>query len=130
MTDAIEPAPPIPALDKRATWGKDILDTVQKHGDTPVSSGGAEAAPFLNSMRYIAWQMSGDKKYLEDLYADEIQTDSQRMYMVTDGQWWIDRVELFSDLLQRSRMGGMTLRRNQMYQGNLVSWRFGAPTEA
>jgi hypothetical protein len=27
-------------------------------------------------------------------------------------------------------MGGMTLRRNQMYQGNLVSWRFGAPTEA
>jgi hypothetical protein len=81
-------------------------------------------------MRYIAWQMSGDKKYLEDLYADEIQTASQRMYMVTEGHWWSDRVELFSDLLQRSRLGGMALRRNQMFPGHLVSWRFGAPTEA
>jgi len=120
----------IDQLGKRDSWGKDILDYVEKHGDNQVASGGAEAEPFLNTMRYIAWQMTGDKKYLEDLYADEIQTDSQRMYMVTEGQWWSDRVELFSDLLQRSRLGGMTLRRNQMYQGNLVSWRFGAPTEA
>jgi len=64
------------------------------------------------------------------LYADEIQTGSQRMYMVTEGHWWSDRVELFSDLLQRSRLGGMTLRRNQMYQGNLVSWRFAQPIAA
>jgi hypothetical protein len=116
-------------LGKRDSWGKDILDYVRK-SDEAVGSGGAEAAPFLNTMRYIAWQMTGDKKYLEDLYADEIQTASQRMYMITEGHWWSDRVELFSDLLQRSRLGGLTLRRNQMYQGNLVSWRFAAPTEA
>jgi hypothetical protein len=120
----------IDQLGKRDTWGRDILDYVNKHGDTAVSSGGAEAAPFLNSMRYIAWQMTGDKKYLEELYADEIGTAAQRMYMVTEGHWWSDRVELFSDLLQRSRLGGLTLRRNQTFQGNLVSWRFDAPTAA
>ncbi len=120
----------IDQLGKRGTWGKDILDYVNKHGNAAVSSGGAEAEPFLNTMRYIAWQTSGNKKYLEELYADEIQTDTQRMYMNTEGHWWSDRVELFSDSLQRSRLGGLTLRRNQLYQGNLVSWRFGAPTEA
>jgi hypothetical protein len=140
LTSVLEPDPHTPLavlnanaidqLGKRDSWGRDILTYVQQHGDAAVSAGGAEAAPFLNTMRYIAWQMSGDKKYLEDIYADEIRTDSQRMYMVTEGHWWSDRVELFSDLLQRSRLGGMTLRRNQTFQGNLVSWRFGAPTEA
>ena len=117
-------------LGKRDSWGKDILGFMEKRRDAAAGPVSTEAAPFVNTMRYIAWQMSGDKKYLEDLYADEIQTGSQRMSMITEGHWWSDRVELFSDLLQRSRLGGMTLRRNQMVQGNLVSWRFGAPTEA
>jgi len=117
-------------LGKRDSWGKDILDYLEKRGDAAAGPVSTEVAPFLNTMRYLAWLMSGDKKYLEDLYADEIRTGSQRMVMVTEGHWWSDRVELFSDLLQRSRLGGMTLRRNQMYQGNLVSWRFGGPTEA
>jgi hypothetical protein len=117
-------------LGKRDSWGKDILGELEKSGDVAAGPVSTEVAPFLNTMRYIAWQMSGDKKYLEDLYADEIQTASQRMYMVTEGHWWSDRVELFSDLLQRSRLGGMALRRNQMFPGHLVSWRFGAPTEA
>jgi len=53
------------------------------------------------------------------------------MYLVTEGELWSDRVELFSDLLQRSRLGGMALRRNQIFPGHLVSWRFaGAPTAA
>ena len=117
-------------LGKRDSWGKDILGYMEKRTDAAAGPVSTEVAPFLNTMRYLAWQMTGDKKYLEDLYADEIQTGNQRMYMVTEGQWWIDRVELFSDLLQRSRLGGMTLRRNQMFQGNLVSWRFGTPTEA
>jgi hypothetical protein len=117
-------------LGKRDSWGKDILSYMEKRGDAAPGPIGTEVAPFVNTMRYVAWQMSGDKKYLEDLYADEIQTASQRMVMVTEGHWWSDRVELFSDLLQRSRLGGMTLRRNQMVQGNLVSWRFGVATEA
>jgi hypothetical protein len=52
------------------------------------------------------------------------------MWMVTEAHWWSDRVELFSDILQRSRLGGMALRRNQMFPGHLVSWRFDTPTAA
>ncbi|MDE2267067.1 MAG: LamG domain-containing protein [Alphaproteobacteria bacterium] len=124
-------------LGKTDTWGKQILEHVEalegtKAGESrPFSPARDDGAMPINTQRYIAWLVSGDKKYLEDLYADEIQTDTQRMYMVTEGHWWSDRVELFSDLLQRTRMGGLTLRRNQTFQGNLVSWRFaGAPTEA
>jgi hypothetical protein len=117
-------------LGKRDSWGKDILFYMEKHGDVAAGPVSTEVAPFFNTMRYITWQMSGDKKYLEDLYADEIQTASQRMVMVTEGHWWSDRVELFSDLLQRSRLGGMALRRNQMFPGHLVSWRFAQPIAA
>ena len=124
-------------LGKTDSWGKDVLDHVEKLGATaagesrPFSPARDDGAMPLNMQRYVAWLVSGDKKYLNDVYADEIQTAVQRMYMVTDGHWWSDRVELFSDILQRSRMGGMTLRRNQTFQGNLVSWRFaGSPTEA
>jgi hypothetical protein len=82
---------------------------------------------FLND---AAWRLTGDKRYLEALYGDEIQTDSQRMYMVTEGHWWSDRVELFSDNLQRERLGGIALRRNQFVAGHRVSWRFADPADA
>lgn len=122
-------------LGKADTWGKQILDFVKpqenKRGEARLFSAARDdGAMPLNNYRYVAWLVSGDKKYLEDLYADEIQTDSQRMYMVTEGHWWSDRVELYSDLLQRTRLGGLVVRRNQIYQGNLVSWRFGGPLEA
>jgi hypothetical protein len=122
-------------LGKSDSWGAQILDYAKSLDGAP-----GEIRPYYqardegslpeNMDRYLAWLKSGDKKYLEDLYADEIQTGSQRMYMVTEGHWWSDRVELFSDLLQRSRLGGLTLRRNQTFPGNLVSWRFSAPYEA
>jgi hypothetical protein len=74
--------------------------------------------------------MSGDTKYLESLYGDEIITANNRMYMVTEGHWWSDRVELFTDELQRSRLGGMALRRNQFVPGHVVGWRFADPDGA
>lgn len=74
--------------------------------------------------RYAAWTLSGDKRYLEALYADEIQWASQHMYMHTDGHWWSDRVEIPSDILQRSRLGGIAIKRTQMVPGHTVSWRF------
>jgi hypothetical protein len=74
--------------------------------------------------------MSGDTKPLEKIYGDEIITANNRMYMVTEGHWWSDRVELFSDELQRSRLGGMALRRNQFVPGHVVSWRFADPDGA
>jgi len=74
--------------------------------------------------RYSAWTLTGDKSFLEDLYADEIQWNAQHMYMHTEGHWWSDRVELPSDLLQRSRLGGIANKRGQMTPGHVVSWRF------
>jgi hypothetical protein len=125
----------LPLMGKTDTWGKDILDHVVKLPRSATESRTFTAARDDGSMplemyRYIGWLLSGDKKYLEDIYADEIQTANQRMYMVTEGHWWSDRVELYSDLLQRTRLGGMVVRRNQVFQGNLVSWRFAGPTDA
>lgn len=74
--------------------------------------------------RYAAWSLTGDKKHLEDLYADEIQWNAQHMYMHTEGHWWSDRVELPSDYLQRTRLGGIANKRAQMTPGHVVSWRF------
>jgi hypothetical protein len=122
-------------MGKDATWGKEILDYAAKLPRSTTESRAFSAARDDGAMpietyRYIAWQMSHDKKYLEDIYADDIQTGNQRMYMTTEGHWWSDRVELYSDMLQRSRLGGLVVRRNQVFQGNLVSWRFAGPTEA
>jgi hypothetical protein len=74
--------------------------------------------------------MTGDTRHLEKLFGDQIVTANNRMYMVTQGHWWSDRVELFSDELQRTRLGGMALRRNQFAPGHLVSWRFADPDGA
>lgn len=118
----------IDLLDRRGSWGSDLRRAAD-------AGKGAESRDFgarpLDFARYVAWQQTGDKHYLEDLYASEILTDLNRMYLCTEGELWSDRVELFSDLLQRSRLGGMALRRNQIYPGHLVRWRFaGAPTGA
>lgn len=122
-------------MGKTNTWGKEITDYVRglrpSAGESrSFSAARDDGAMPVETYRYIAWLMSGDKKYVDDIYADEIQTASQRMYMVTEGHWWSDRVELYSDLLQRTRMGGLVVRRNQVFQGNLVSWRFAAPLDA
>lgn len=74
--------------------------------------------------RYSAWNLTGDKKHLEAIYADEIQFNAQHMYMHTEGHWWSDRVELPTDILQRTRLGGLANKRSQMTPGHTVSWRF------
>jgi hypothetical protein len=107
----------IDILNQRSTWGVPL----QKAADQGKGGDFAEL---------IAWQMSGDTKPLEKIYGDEIITANNRMYMVTEGHWWSDRVELFSDELQRSRLGGMALRRNQFVPGHVVSWRFADPDGA
>jgi hypothetical protein len=98
-------------LKKRDTWGPRLVEDANAPGAD-------------NYDLYAAWQITGDKRYLETLYGAEIQTGAQRMDMVTTGEWWTDRVELFSDLLQRSRLGGMALRRNQIVPGATVGWTF------
>ncbi|WP_083492026.1 LamG-like jellyroll fold domain-containing protein [Stenotrophomonas chelatiphaga] len=72
----------------------------------------------------MAWQASGDTGYIEALHADGIQAKAQREYMNTEGHWWSDRVEAPSEFLQRARLGGIALKRNQSWPGHTVSWRF------
>jgi hypothetical protein len=108
----------IDILNQRPTWGVPLQSAVEGKG-----RGG-------DFGRYVAWQMSGDTRHLEKIYGDEIITANNRMYMVTEGHWWSDRVELFTDELQRTRLGGMALRRNQFVPGHVVSWRFADPDGA
>ncbi|MBW3559309.1 MAG: LamG domain-containing protein, partial [Proteobacteria bacterium] len=104
-------------LGRRDSWGRTLTESAAR----PDAS---------NFARYQAWRNTGDKSHLAALYGEEIKTADRRMYMVTEGHWWSDRVEIFSDLLQRSRLGGMALRRNGIVPGHTVSWRFSEPATA
>ena len=83
--------------------------------------GGATASQFA---RFVRWQQTGDKTILTDLYGEEIEAVAQRMPVLTSAELWVDRVSVPSDLLQRTRLGGVAHRRMAFYPGNLVSWRF------
>jgi hypothetical protein len=101
-------------LDRRDTWGRQIAASTTPH------SGGS-------FQRHLAWMVTGNKQYLEELYADQMQRNSQRMYLNTDGQWWIDRVNGAFPELERARLGGISEQRQTFYPGHVVSWRFAAP---
>jgi hypothetical protein len=73
---------------------------------------------------YAGWAASGDLSLLERLHARSIATKTQRLNMVTEGHWWSDRVESAMDILQRERLGGVALVRNQGWPGHIASWRF------
>lgn len=105
------------ALGKRDSWGAAAVAKAKK-GDASAMD------------RYLAWQTTGDNKYLEDLYADEIRRQSEIFYSRTEGHWWSDRVEVESYFLQRSRLGGVALSRNNLYPGHTVSWQFTDPDGA
>jgi hypothetical protein len=83
-----------------------------------------------NLERYYAWEMTGDKKYLEALYGDELARQNETMYSRTEGHWWIDRVEIDNQYLQRTRTGGVALVRGNIYPGATVSWAFPDPEGA
>ncbi|MBT4483884.1 MAG: hypothetical protein HOC71_09430, partial [Candidatus Latescibacteria bacterium] len=104
----------IDMLGKRKSWGTDIASRI-----TPQSGS--------DLYRHIAWQVTGNKHFLEECYADQIQTHSQRMNMYTEGHWWTDRVHSYSRELQRARLGGIALARSALYPGHHVSWKFKAP---
>ncbi len=71
--------------------------------------------------------VTSDKHGIEEAYANEIRNSTQRMYLTTEGQWWIDRVTVPSTQLQRDRLGGVAEWRGTFYPGHVVSWRFKAP---
>src|SRR5690606_13086151 len=99
----------IDTLGHAQDWGKQLIAEADKGGGNG----------FAN---VIAWQQTVDKKYLEQLHAEGIQAKAQREYMNTEGHWWSDRVEAPSEFLQRTRLGGIALKRNQSWPGHTVSW--------
>jgi len=91
--------------------GAALLARAARNGDDPAS-------------RFAHWQASGDLEAIADLHADAFADKAARLDMLTEGHWWSDRVEMDSQWLQRERLGGIALRRNQTWPGNTVSWRF------
>lgn len=117
------------ALGRREEWGPQFIEQAKAPDGYRLSNTGGAGSP-LSMARFGAWQVTGDKSHLERLYAAEIQSASQRMNMMTTGELWTDRVQIPSEMLQRSRLGGVAARRNQILPGNVISWRFGAPDGA
>jgi hypothetical protein len=108
-------------LNVRDTWGKQLLASdPDKANDTHYST----AAETTNQ---LAWQLTGDTNYLNKVYASQIETATNRYFINRQGSLWIDRVYFNNGELQRSRLGGVALMRNDDYPGNVVSWRFQAP---
>ncbi|QJU59236.1 LamG domain-containing protein [Sphingomonas sp. AP4-R1] len=95
--------------------------------DNDRNLGGSTDADFA---RFVRWQQTGDKAILADLFGSEIEFDSQRMHLLTEGHLWSDRVSVPNEMLQRTRLGGVAHRRNAYYPGNLVRWRFGQDVAA
>ena len=98
----------------RGAWGPQVLSSV-----TPRSENAA--------LRHFAWQVSGDTRFLEQLYADQVSAAALREYINTEGSLWTDRVNVADTELQRGRLGGVALVRNSFYPGHVVSWSFPAP---
>lgn len=117
------------ALGKREAWGPDMVAAANAPDTYRLSNTGGAGSP-LAMARFGAWQTTGDKTYLEQLYGAEIRSANQRMSMMTEGELWTDRVQIPSEMLQRSRLGGVASRRNQIQPGHVVSWRFGGSDSA
>jgi hypothetical protein len=94
----------------RPEWGSRILPALSARPGDP--------------LRHFAWQVTGDTKYLEELYADQIAAAAVREYINTEGSLWTDRVIINHAELQRARLGGVALVRNAIYPGHVVSWEF------
>jgi len=72
----------------------------------------------------VRWQKTGEAALLTGLYEKEIEASTRRMPVLTEAHLWSDRVSVPTELLQRTRLGGVAHRRNVYYPGNLLRWRF------
>jgi hypothetical protein len=107
-------------LHVRDTWGEQLLASTAPNRRSD-SSNASETT------EQLAWQLTGDTKHLEKVYAAQIETAFDKHFINREGSLWIDRVYFNNGELQRSRLGGVALMRNYIYPGNVVSWRFAAP---
>ncbi len=103
----------------------DLLGLRDQWGQRVVDSAAAPASG--HALRHMAWQLTGDKRFLEQLYTSQIEDSALREFINTDGSLWIDRVNVADAELQRARLGGVALVRNGIYPGHAVSWAFEPP---
>ncbi len=119
------------ALNLRAKWGPRLVAGAEKLSDPAGAEAYLEksrASEYRNpATSVLAWQVTGDKSYLERLYALQIADADLTKFINTEGSLWIDRVGVFHADLQRARLGGIALVRNGFLPGHTVSWRFRAP---
>ncbi|WP_372356622.1 LamG-like jellyroll fold domain-containing protein [Xanthomonas sp. NCPPB 3443] len=106
-------------MGKRSDWSGKLIDAANK------DDGSAPDFP-----HHVAWEQTGNLEYLAAIYRSEAREKLQNFYMNTEGHWWSDRVESPTVNLQRARLGGVALKRNQTYPGHTVSWRFADPEAA
>ena len=120
-------------LDLRKKWGPRILagETGEPVESRPHTSGRKRSREIAYrgaaGTAHVAWQLTGDKRFLEALYADQIEDADLLEYINTEGSLWIDRVGVPTYELQRARLGGVALVRDATFPGQVVSWRFAAP---
>jgi hypothetical protein len=104
----------------------DQMNVRQTWGSTLASS--AKPGAGNEAFQHLAWQVTGDKRFLEALYGSQIEASALRWYINTEGSLWIDRVFVPYTELQRARLGGVALIRNSYFPGHAVSWTFAEPT--
>ncbi|HEX3728324.1 MAG TPA: LamG domain-containing protein, partial [Opitutaceae bacterium] len=81
----------------------------------------------FTALNHFKWQLTGDKKQLENLYGSQIATCEQLKFIDTEGSLWIDRIGMPYTDLQRARLGGIALVRGGTISGQVASWVFHAP---
>ncbi|HVW22774.1 MAG TPA: LamG-like jellyroll fold domain-containing protein [Opitutaceae bacterium] len=118
-------------LHLRASWGPRLVAGAEKLTDPAAAEAYLEksrGSEYRNAATTaLAWQVTGDKSYLERLYALQIAEADLTRFINTQGSLWIDRVGVWHADLQRVRLGGIALVRNGFFPGHTVSWRFRAP---
>src|SRR3989475_1673192 len=125
------PANALDQLNVRPTWGNEIASlmksgaSIQRPNVANPNSQRLNIPPPTNyAAMHLGWQMTGDKHFLESLYASQIETSALHQFMNTEGSMWIDRVDVPNAELQRARLGGIAMIRGSLNPGHAVSWTF------
>ncbi len=72
--------------------------------------------------RQHAFELTGDKKYIEDYQAALLKHLAQNRMMYTEAEPFTSQVRMPHMTLQRSRLGGVAFYREAIYPGHAVSW--------
>src|SRR5205823_2510464 len=101
----------------------DLMDVL--HSEIIAQRGAGVTGP--RGMAGYAWQLTSDKRPLEEMYLAQTRQCDLLEYINTEGSLWIDRVGVSYADVQRHRLGGIALTRNNLFPGHTVSWEFERP---